>query len=318
MAVGEFALPASAMGGGGGGGTYTRVLREYTASGVWTKPAGLTHIEVYCVGGGGAGASGSNFPSGVVSRAGSGGAAGGVTYNSVSAAAIGATVSFTVGAGSTGGAAVSATSTVGNNGGTGGNTAFGAFGNALGGNGGTSTTGGVGGTSSSIYTDIASYFRTSGVNASATGGSSGASTTETNNTFAWNTISGAPAGGGLQTNNSFNYGASGGRMFNRSGTLSTAAQTGGNAGDSGQAGVNNWNNRICASATSIALGQTVFVGTTGSGGNGSTTTNGGAGGNGGLYGGPGAGGGGTRTGYSSGKGGDGAQGFIIVIEHITT
>ena len=117
MAVGEFALPAN---GTSSGGTYSKVLREYTTSGTWTKPSGLKFIEILCVGGGGGGASGGRQATNAVARGGGGGGGGGVTYKILLDSELGSTESYTIGSGAGGGAAVVVDSTVGNGGGTGG------------------------------------------------------------------------------------------------------------------------------------------------------------------------------------------------------
>ena len=41
-----------------GGGGATAVIREYTSSATWTKPAGLKYAYVVCLGAGGGGGSG--------------------------------------------------------------------------------------------------------------------------------------------------------------------------------------------------------------------------------------------------------------------
>lgn len=97
MAVGRFVLPISA------GGSYSKVVQVYTSSGTWTKPAGLTHIEVICIGGGGGGAAGEKRASGVVSRGGCGGTAASMAWGSFTESQLDTTESYTVGAGGAGG-----------------------------------------------------------------------------------------------------------------------------------------------------------------------------------------------------------------------
>jgi hypothetical protein len=118
MGVGKFANKGTAS----GGGTYTTTLREYTASGTWTKPSGLLFIEVLLVGGGGGGGSGARMASGVITRGGGGAGAGGCVYFTIDAASLGSTVDYTVGAGGTGGAGRTVDATSGVVGGAGGQT----------------------------------------------------------------------------------------------------------------------------------------------------------------------------------------------------
>lgn len=111
------------------------VLETFTASGTWTKDAGLVAATVIVVGGGGAGggaaATGANEAS-----CGAGGSAGGIAIESFAAGDLGATETVTIGA-----AGAGASGTTGGNGGT---SSFGALCSATGGAGGTTTTAGAG------------------------------------------------------------------------------------------------------------------------------------------------------------------------------
>lgn len=105
------------------------ILRTYTASATWTKPAGLKFVRVRMVGGGGSGGGTAATAAGQVA-AGGGGAGGGYSEKLIAAAALGATEAVTVGAG---GAGATAGANTGNAGGT---SSFGAHCSAGGGGGG--------------------------------------------------------------------------------------------------------------------------------------------------------------------------------------
>lgn len=287
----------------GGGGTYSKVLREYTSSGTWTKPSGLVFIEVLCIGGGG------------------GAASGGASYRILLASELGATESYTIGAGGPGGAAVTADSTGGATGSDGGETKLGT------GSGKAHAFGGLGGRPASAATpspassgnwfDDFNRYRSAGQQSSSSGGSGSGSTNESTSNANWNSCIGGSSAGGVNTSNVAGLGGGGTTYFKRNGTSSTAASGGGSAGASGGNGTNNATDRVL-SKTMVDAGATKSLGSSGGAGAGGVTTAAGSGGNGGLYGGPGSGGGGSRNGFNSGKGGDGADGLIVIVEHIVS
>lgn len=104
-----------------GGGGQESVLREYTSSATWSKPAGLKYLAVMVVG------AGSGGQGGVMSQAvgGLGGNGGNVLYKIIDAADLSDTESIVIGTGGAGGAG-SANSTRAN-GSAGGNTSFGSY-----------------------------------------------------------------------------------------------------------------------------------------------------------------------------------------------
>lgn len=77
-----------------------RSIQSFTASGIYTKPAGLRAAKIFVTGGGGGGGDTSGD---LVNRGGGGGSAGGTAIKQVSAALLGATETVTVGAAGAGG-----------------------------------------------------------------------------------------------------------------------------------------------------------------------------------------------------------------------
>ncbi len=104
-----------------GGQGITRIVRQViTSSGTYTPTAGMLYADVELIGGGGGGG-GSAAPGPNVFSFSGGGAAGGYCKKLYTAAAIGASVSITIGSGGAGGAAGG---TIGNVGTPGGNSSF--------------------------------------------------------------------------------------------------------------------------------------------------------------------------------------------------
>lgn len=102
----------------------TMSVQVFTGNGTYTKPSNLVAALVICQGGGGGGTAGSN--------GGGGGGGGGCAIELLQAAAIGSTVTVTIGAGGAAGA-------------SGGTSSFGALCSATGGSGGSNGDGGAGG-----------------------------------------------------------------------------------------------------------------------------------------------------------------------------
>jgi hypothetical protein len=282
----------------------------YTGSTTWTKPPGLTSVDVYVLGGGGGGGSGRRGYTGP-SLGGGGGGGGGYSVASFTAAELGATEAITVGAGGAGGAAsTTATNFVedGHTGSTGGTSSFGSHISAAGGVGGTggnnsailAAAGGVGNVANGGAGGL--YGQTAGSNSvlptsSTKGGGGGGGGGSRDNS--WEDTDFAQAGAAGNTSVESNAGgAKGGQRVN--GTAGTASADGlGGGGGGGGGGSNTWDSQAGV----------------GNGGNGAT---------------PGGGGGGGGTGQSqrsdaggtpqfsyqqSGAGGNGGVGSVIVVEH---
>jgi acetyl esterase/lipase len=98
-------------------GASVTVTTNFTSSGTWTCPAGVTTLTVQCWGGGGGGGGTTGTSN---KRAGGGGAGGAYVKNTAVTAVPGTTYAVTVGAGGFGGGGTTATS----NGGNGGNSSF--------------------------------------------------------------------------------------------------------------------------------------------------------------------------------------------------
>ena len=262
--------------------------QEFISSGTWTKPVGATSVYVEVVGGGCGGGSGARYLAGGSGRCGGGGGSGGVRLDAwFAASALASTVSVTVGAGGTGGAAVAfGDNTPGNAGAIGGESSFGTH--LVSGTNNGSGVGGAGGPSSSSGGTITN-FRLFSTNWNGSNGGAGA-------TVAVPTV---PAG-----SNSVIGGAGGGGGAGR-GPGVTTALTGGLGGV---------NRTLASSSTGAGAGVNGTANESGGGGGGSYTTAaaGMNGGNGGFPGGGGGGGSASDNGFTSGAGGTGGAGVVRI------
>jgi hypothetical protein len=298
-------LQWSTAGGGGGGGTDIQTFGTSTTSGTftWTKPAGAKLVEMYLWGAGSGGGSGSRQL--ITSTRFGGGASGGggFLYMTISADLLGATESVVVGAGGTGGAALTSNGN-GNAGSPGGATTFSIYRapQANQGAGGTTTTG----TAGLSITNLNFVSIASGGN----GGSGSSTTGNTSNILGLNSLptGGGGGGGGTANITTSRSGGNGGSIVASVTNSGVVANTlGGAPGNT--AGVQALN------GFSRGSNQLFHGGTGGGGGFYISGVAGGTGGNGGWPGAGGGGGGASDTGFNSGAGGNGANGFAIIITY---
>jgi hypothetical protein len=288
-----------------GGGSTPIDVQLFTASGVWTKPAGATIVEIYLVGAGAGGGSGRRGATLTARYGGGGGASGTLNAVKLQAAALGATENVWIGAGGTGGAAVTVNDTNGNSGAQGAASFFGGTGTlatslvstntSTSGNGGTATSQGGGSYNPSYY-----FNGVLPANTYSTPNNGPNSLAPTTASLPMRSLVYGGMGGGLSTTNV----TSGGQAVsitapNSAKTLySVAAAANG------------------ALYTGTSLGN-LFMSTGGGGGRASTDDGstaavaGGAGGNGSG----GGGGGASANGFNSGAGGRGGDGLCMVLTY---
>jgi len=281
--IGATGIGSTGATGPAGTATPTDV-QIFTSSGTWTKPVGARSVDVTCIAAGGGGSSGrvAAGPQG-----GGGGAGGGYTARTgIPASTLGASETVSIGLGGAGGAGVTTVSGTTNVGTAGGNSAFGTW--ATAGGGGAAGVSGAAGSASARSVWLGGVGGSGGNNAAGNAGSN-------------SQISGAGGGGGAGqdgTPTTQYAGGQGGAVLGNAlaGGTGTAGTVGGGAGGAG----------------STITGSYVHAGGGGGGGGSSTTTNGGNGGAGANYGGGGGGGGCCAFGFTSGAGGAGANGAIVV------
>src|SRR3972149_4009249 len=119
-------------------------LQVFTSDGLWTKPSNARWVQVIAFGGGGGGGSGGRWSSAVNRFGGGGGASGSGVVAWLPASLLGVTEAVVVGPGGQGGPAVAVNDTEGNPGLSGGNSTFGLWAAARGGNNGDGGTQGAG------------------------------------------------------------------------------------------------------------------------------------------------------------------------------
>jgi len=284
---------------GGASGAAVADVQTFLADGTWTRPTGAKTVDVYVVGGGGAGASGRNSVPGIATSGGGGGRGGGTSFGTFEAASISATVTITVPAAAAGGTAVAGPSADGVNGADGGICQFGNMVAARGGQ------GGVGGTTSTTTGGAA--LGQGDVTTGLDGGGGRAA------------IAGLTGVSGLNLEPPRRCGGGGGGGGVNSGTTETA---GGTSSDltfglvyTGQYQVAGGTTAGGNGAAGVAFGGNRGVGGGGGGGGGGNAVNGGTGGAGAVPGGGGGGGGGSRSGLNSGAGGAGGRGLVIVVTY---
>ena len=284
------------------------IVRVYSSSVIWAKPANLKSAYVELCGGGGQAGSGRRGAASSVRCGGGGGAGGAVTRGVFTNTDLPATLNITVGAGgSSGGASITVDNTNGNPGANGGDTTFDSLLSAPGGGGGGGGTAISGSAGSVTFTNATpdNFVQKNGGGASAAGaaGVAGAPSFDIS-------APGGGGGGGITAANVLSNGAVGGGRSGvtyRSGFTATGGTPGLNgAGVGGQGG-----NGSPATATYFGLG----VGSGGGGGGARSGAPSGNGGNGTGFGSGGGGGAASENGFNSGRGGNGGNGYCIVIEY---
>lgn len=295
-----------------GGGGQESVLREYTSSATWTKPAGLKYALVVCIGAGGGGGSGRRGAANTNRYGGGGGGSGYVVKRFLKESELNTTESIVVGSGGSGGTAKTTDNTNGSPGNYGGDTSFGSLVlskcSGVGNGGTTSAAASSGQTLISNNIPSLSYY----IMNYAFMPTSSNETPSSNGNVAFssgiNGINCGMVGAGLNTSNVEGGMINAGSCYKADGSL----QVGVGASENGQSNVAL---QLLGEFGVVSLSKGAGMGGGGGiSGNAAGTIAGGNGGNGGLYGAGGGGGGGSTNGANSGAGGNGAGGLCIVLE----
>lgn len=302
-----------------GSGGLTAVLREYTSSATWTKPAGLKYAYVVCLGAGGGGGSGRRGAANSNRCGGAGGAGGQRVRRFIKESQLGGSESIVIGSGGAGGIAITTDNKSGQNGSAGGDTSFGALVVAKGSNmnasGGGTGTSSNGGSVFNIALAIPPNNNYAEVSQNGFPGSVGDAVDNSSSFINVSAPLSSAGGGGITSANAVGKGGRYYSYYDLSYQLQLPALGGQSIGASGANGLDNAMLQIMLDFVEASI--TKGAGSGGGGGasgDAAGTIAGGNGGNGGLYGAGGGGGGGSTNGANSGKGGNGAGGLCIVLE----
>jgi hypothetical protein len=312
-------------------------IQSYTTNSgspfTWNKPAGVSVVEVICIGSGGGGGGGSSIAAATLKTGGAGGGGGSIVTKTFKASDLSDPVSVTVGAGGVGGTGgTNANGGVGNNGNS---SSFGSYLIAYGGGGGsqgTSTgtrTGGSGAGTAAVGIQgaaantlggapatTANVAGISGQGAGAGTGVLGKSAEYGGGSGAGTTSAGAQGVGGSSL-----WGAAGGGAggsYDAANANSRVPTAGGNVGTYtvGGGGAAGTNGGAPTAGTAGTNGDSTKCGKGGGGGGAGLAVPGANGGAGGSHGG-GGGGGGAASGITNkgGNGGNGGDGAVYVISY---
>jgi hypothetical protein len=297
-------------GGGGGGGVDIQTFGSSTTSGTftngWVKPAGAKWVEVHMWGAGGGGGGGSVYPTTTNRTGGGGGGAGAYSFWRINAEELASTETVVVAPGASGGAGRASN---GGNGTAGSGygatrTMFSYFmcGNGAGGGAGSSSSGGGG--AGSFSTPYVTF------NVSSNGGASSTTSASSSapSSFPWQATGGG-AGAGQAANVTTARNGAAAAVIYQAGTnyCGLVTQVSGGAGGT----------ISTAPTDGVTATRLMFSGTGGGGGRYLTATVGQNGANGGWPAGGGGGGGAADNDFfPAGNGGNGANGFVVVITYL--